>query len=229
MRRNWFAKIYINTRRNKKMKQDEKENDRKKIFIDNWPFYADFDKLWEGTYECIHCGRRGLYKNYRTEKGENITYILCEYEGCDGSAIDMIPIDPDEPEYVYDPEEAALSKEINSFTSKEDVQKTIQWFKSVLDDLEDQLEKWIDKAELGVNTTVENKRQLNTDHHKENCELLKDYLKSKKERDEDDDDKMSGNYLASEFIAVKLCHEVLCIHDPRMLIITSEDFDNPMI
>ena len=212
------------------MKEEENEESRKKWFIENYPFAVDFEKLWEGTYECLHCGRKGLYKNYRTEEGERMTYIMCEHEGCDGSAIDMIAIDPNEPEYDYDPEEAALSREIGSFTSKEDVKETVTWFKGILDDLGGRLEKWIDKAELGVNTTVENKRQLNTDHHIKNCELLGEYLKSKKQRDkEEDSDTENGRYLASEFIAVKLLHEALWIYDSELSPITSEDLENPMI
>lgn len=74
------------------MKKEENQKSRKKFFIENYPFKADYEYLWESAYECIHCGRRGLFKNYRTEVGEDMTYIMCEHEGCSGSVIDMIKV-----------------------------------------------------------------------------------------------------------------------------------------
>lgn len=127
-------------------------------------------------------------------------------------------------------QEIELAQEIRSFTSKEDVQDTIKWFIGILEEMGSNLEKWIGKAELGVNTTVEGKRQLNTDHHKENCKLLFFYLKDKIEKNEKNERCMGGADWADEFVAIKLCHEVLCIWDSRCVVkLSEEDLENPMI
>ena len=70
------------------------EQKRKKFLKESWPFQVrDFDHFWELKYNCFHCSRNGLIKNYRTID-RDITYIMCEYEDCDGSAIDMRVLDP---------------------------------------------------------------------------------------------------------------------------------------
>lgn len=195
------------------MKKQISENSRKKFFIENYPFKADYEHLWESAYECIHCERRGLFKNYRTEVGEDMTYIMCEHEGCSGSVIDMIKVGSLEPMNDLDEQEIEFNEEANRLTTKEDVQKTIEWFIGILEEMGKDLEKWIGEAELGVNTTVEGRRDLNTDNHKVNCDLLIDYLTDKENKE---DKIMQGAAWADEFVAIKLCHEVLMIDDPRI-------------
>jgi endonuclease I len=73
------------------------EKKRKEYFIKNWPFVVqDEDYHYNLKYKCVHCDREGHFKNYRLVGG----LICCEYQDCDGTAIDMHQIDPIEEE-VY--------------------------------------------------------------------------------------------------------------------------------
>ena len=74
------------------------EKKKKEFLRKHWPFVtSDFDYFFELKYNCIHCGRDGLIKNYRTIENDG-TWIMCEYEDCDGTAIDMMIVDEIEEE-----------------------------------------------------------------------------------------------------------------------------------
>ena len=74
----------------------EEEKKRREWFYKNWPFKLEIteEEHWNSQYHCFHCERKGTFKNYRTEEGEGMTYIMCEYKDCSGNAMDMSIVDP---------------------------------------------------------------------------------------------------------------------------------------
>ena len=78
----------------------EEEEKRKEWFLENWPFETKQtpNELWSSRYRCFHCEAEGEVKNYRTQEDIGSTFIMCEYEHCSGSALDMKVIDPVEVE-----------------------------------------------------------------------------------------------------------------------------------
>ena len=79
--------------------------ERKDYYIKNCVEISLYGDLWDKEVECLHCGEKFKFNDFKVikEKPEHnedgMEYIVCKhYPKCDGSLIDMFPVEDEEKE-----------------------------------------------------------------------------------------------------------------------------------